>query len=258
MADGRPPGVRDPAHRVDLYCDGCGTYDRHPRHTFLGTGGTVTHKHMDCCHASGNCPDPHGLCATIMMASHRAHGDALVAWLEGRMAALGGGLTAWLQAGAPVMGGASGLDQARVVDWLNVIVGESAPGAGTAVLANGFTSGASSHGHIRLMTVNGSSTSNGTELSGGSYIPGTGIVYTTGTGGQFTAAAYSSGSGSTQTNANLSQAGMPAATTVGIEIWDSAGTPLRWAWAALATPVTTSSGNTLTFASGAILASLIA
>lgn len=253
---GYPPGVRPPGHRVDQRCDTCGTYDRHPRHIISGIAGALTVRHMDCCHNAGGCPGV--LCGTVARASRRAHGDDLTAWLEGRMATIGPGLTAWLTAGAPVMGGASGLDQARVNDWLDVIVGQSAPGAGTAVLANGFTAGASNHGHVRLMTTNGSSTGNGTELSGGSYVQGTGIVYTTGTSGTFTASTYSSGSGSTQTNAALSQAGMPAATTVGIEIWDSAATPLRWAWAALSSAITTNPGDTLTFSSGAILAALVA
>lgn len=151
---------------------------------------------------------------------------------------------------------ASGLDANRLTDILAVIVGQSAPGAGTAVLAHGFVAGASNQGHVRLMTTVGSSTVNGTELSGGSYIAGTGLVYTTGISGTFTAPAYGTGSGSTQTGATLSQAGMPAATTAGIETWDSAATPLRWTWGALASTVTTNNGDTLSFGSGAIVATL--
>lgn len=153
---------------------------------------------------------------------------------------------------------ASGLDQNRVVDFLQVVTGYSAPSAGTATLATGFTAGASNQGHIRLMTVNGSSTVNGTELAGGSYVAGTGIVYTTGTAGSFAAAAYSTSSGSIQTSATLSQAGMPAATTVGIEIWDSAATPKRWPWGSLASAITTNNGDTLSFGAGAIQATLVA
>lgn len=154
---------------------------------------------------------------------------------------------------------ASGMDQARVLDFLNVCVGQSAPAAGTAVLAAGFTSGASSLGHVRLMTVNGSSTANGTELaSSGSYVAGTGITYATGTSGAFAAAAYASTSGSISSNTTLSQSGMPAATIVGIEIWDSAATPKRWLWGSLTSSITTSSGDTLSFASAAIAATLAA
>ncbi len=151
---------------------------------------------------------------------------------------------------------ASGMDQNRVTDFLNVCVGYSAPGAGTAVLAVGFNSGASSLGHVRLMTANGSSTVNGTELaSGGSYVAVTGITYATGTSGAFSAAAYTT-AGTISSNTTLSQTGMPAATVAGIEIWDSAGTPKRWLWGALSSSVSTSSGDTLSFASAAIAATL--
>lgn len=240
-----------------MYCDSCRVVDIHPRHHHLGEAGVYVRKHMDCCEADG-CPDATGMCGTVRRAAARAHGDELIRWLEGRVNALGGDLTAWLQAGAPIMGGASGLDANRVVDFLQVAVGYSAPSAGTAVLAAGFNSGASSKGHLRLMTVNGSSTVNGTELAGGSYVPGTGIAFSTGTSGAFSAAAYASGSGTIQTNTTLSQAGMPAATTVGIEIWDSAGTPLRWPWGSLASAITTNNGDTLSFAAAAILATLVA
>ena len=252
-----PPGQRPLEDRIGQYCDACRIVDTHPRHHHLGADGTLVRKHMDCCEAGG-CPEGTGICGTVRRASGRAHGDDLIRWLHGRMSALEGELTGWLQAGAPIMGGASGIDANRIVDWLQVVVGYSAPSAGTAVLASGFNSGASSKGHLRLMTANGSSTSNGTELTGGSYVPVTGIAYSTGTSGAFSAAAYSSGSGSIQTGSTLSQAGMPAATTVGIEIWDSAATPLRWPWGSLASSITTNGGDTLSFAAAAILATLVA
>lgn len=250
-----PPGQRPPEDRIGTYCDSCRVVDTHPRHHHLGPGGVYTRKHMDCCEADG-CPEATGVCGTIRRASGRSHGDELTRWIEGRMTALGAEFHTWAQAGAPIMGGASGLDSNRVVDYLQVVVGYSAPAAGTAVLANGFVSGASSQGHIRLMTANGSSTSNGTELSGGSYVPGTGITYSTGTSGAFSAATYSSGSGSIQTGTSLSQAGMPAATTVGIEIWDS--TPKRWPWGSLASAITTNNGDTFSLAAAAVLATLVA
>lgn len=251
------PGVRPANHRVDLRCDLCGQFDRHPRHVHAGDDGTVTYRHMDCCDHAG-CHDDTGICGTILRASRNARGDQLRTWLEGRMGQLEGDLTRWLRAGAPIMGGASGMDANRVTDFLGVVTGYSAPAAGTAVLASGFVSGASSLGHLRLMTTNGSSTVNGTELSGGSYVQGTGITYATGTSGAFSAPAYGSVSGSVQTNTSLSQAGMPAATTAGIEIWDSAGTPKRWLWGALASAITTNNADTLSFGSGAVLATLVA
>jgi len=155
---------------------------------------------------------------------------------------------------------ASGMDSARVTDFLNVAVGESAPSAGTSALTNGFHAGASNQGHIRLITTGtpSSSTVDGSELSGGSYVAGTGIVYTTGTSGTFAAATYGTSSGSVQTNATLSQTGMPAATIGGVEIWDSAGTPLRWLWGTLTSQITTNNGDTLSFGSGAIVMTLVA
>jgi hypothetical protein len=161
---------------------------------------------------------------------------------------------------------ASGLDQNRVTDWLNATIGESCAsgGAHTAVLATAFSGSASLLGHIRLMTTNGSSTVNGTELSGGSYVQGTGVQYGAGTSGCFSAAAYSPGAGSTSNGTAVSQAGMPAATIQGIEIWDSAGTAPayaasnRWWWGALSSPVTTNNGDTLTFAISAVTVSLVA
>jgi hypothetical protein len=48
---------------------------------------------------------------------------------------------------------------------------------------------------------------------------------------------------------------MPAATIVAVEVWDSAGTPVRL-WQGSMTSKTTNSGDTLSFASGAITFSL--
>jgi hypothetical protein len=72
----------------------------------------------------------------------------------------------------------------------------------------------------RLMTANGSGTAAGTEVTGGSYVSQTA-----------TFAAASAGSKST--NANLTYTSMPAVTVVGVELWDSAGTPIRRWWGAL-------------------------
>lgn len=159
---------------------------------------------------------------------------------------------------------ASGLDQNRITDWLNVTIGQSATSGGshTGALAAPFSASASLLGHIRMMTANGNSTANGTELSGGSYVQGTGVQYGAGTSGCFSAATYGTGAGSTSNGSAVSQTGMPAATIQGIEIWDSAGTAPayaasnRWWWGALSSPVTTNSGDTLTFAIGAVTVTL--
>lgn len=161
----------------------------------------------------------------------------------------------------------SGLDQHRVLDWLDATVGESTNASNpyTAVLATPFSGSSSQFGHIRLMVTNGNSTSLGSELaSSASYVAGTGVEYGTGGSGCFPAATYgtSSASGSTSNGSAVSQTNMPAATINGIEIWDSAGaSPAyaasnRWWWGALSSPVTTNSGNTLTFGVGAVTVTL--
>ena len=100
----------------------------------------------------------------------------------------------------------------------------------------------------RLMTANGSATAAGTELatSGG---------YTSGTGAPTVTFAAASG-GSAASNSAITVTNMPAATIVGIELWDSAGTPVRKWWGALTDSKTTASGDTFTIAAGALTAAL--
>jgi len=104
---------------------------------------------------------------------------------------------------------------------------------------------------VRLMTANGSATANGTELgTGGSYTTAsTGI--NTGPGANWAAAS----AGSQATSAVCSQTGMPVATIVGIELWDSTATKIRTEWGSM-TSKTTASGDTLSFAIGAISSAL--
>jgi hypothetical protein len=96
----------------------------------------------------------------------------------------------------------------------------------------------------RLMTANGSASANGTELaSGGSYVAGTGL----------SPATFASASGeSASTSVALTQASMPAATIVGVELWDSAATPKRKWWGALSANKTTNAGDTFTIPSGSL------
>ncbi len=91
----------------------------------------------------------------------------------------------------------------------------------------------------RLMTTNGSSSTNGTEVTGGSY-----------TSQSVTFAAASSLSAAS--NAALNFTGMPAATVVGVELWDSAGSPVRKHWGALTANKTTNAGDTFSIASGSL------
>ncbi len=73
---------------------------------------------------------------------------------------------------------------------------------------------------LRLMTANGNDTTGGTQVTGGSYTSQTVT---------FSAAS----SGSTSNSADVTFTGMPSATVTGAEIWDSAGTPVRWWYGAL-------------------------
>lgn len=108
---------------------------------------------------------------------------------------------------------------------------------------------------LRLLTAIGSSTANGTELaSGGSYVASTGSNPTL-AGIALSWAA--SASGSQATNAIASQTNMPVATITSVEVWSTDATPgLRVEFGALTASKTTASGDTLSFASGAITSAL--
>jgi hypothetical protein len=96
---------------------------------------------------------------------------------------------------------------------------------------------------LALVTANGNDASAGTEVTGGSYA-------------RQTIAFDAAASGSIANNASISFTGMPAVTVVGIEIYDSAGTPKRLAYGALTTSRTVTAGDTVQFASSAITLSL--
>ena len=86
----------------------------------------------------------------------------------------------------------------------------------------------------------------GTEVTGGSYAMQT-IVFSDPT---------SAAPAVTSNNATISFTSMPATTVTDIGIWDSTGTPVRRAFGALTASKTTGSGDTLSFASGAITAQI--
>lgn len=96
---------------------------------------------------------------------------------------------------------------------------------------------------LALMTANGSDSAPGTEVTGGSY-------------SRQTIAFDAASSGSISNNAVINFTGMPAATVVGIEIYDNAGTPKRLAYGALTANKTTASGDTIQFGIGNITLSL--
>ena len=96
---------------------------------------------------------------------------------------------------------------------------------------------------LALVTANGDDASAGTEVTGGSYARQT-ITFTAADAGEIENASA------------ISFTAMPAVTVVGIEFYDSAGSPKRLAYGALTASRTVTSGDTVQFASGAITLSL--
>lgn len=101
----------------------------------------------------------------------------------------------------------------------------------------------------RLMTANGGPTSSGTELvSSGGYSGGASAPSVT-----FAPAASGQSASSTAVTIN----NMPAATIVGVELWDSDTlAPKRLWYGALTTSKTTNAGDTFTIAAGSLTAAL--
>lgn len=96
---------------------------------------------------------------------------------------------------------------------------------------------------LALMTANGNDSTPGTEVTGGSY-------------SRQTIAFNSASSGSVDNSAIINFTGMPAVTVVGIEVYDSTGTPQRLFYGALSESKTVASGDTVQFAAGSISLSL--
>ena len=96
---------------------------------------------------------------------------------------------------------------------------------------------------LALVTANGNDASAGTQVSGGSYVRQT-IAFTAASGG------------SIGNSASISFTGMPAVTVVGIELYDSAGSPKRLAYGALTSSRSITAGDTVQFAIGTITLSL--
>jgi hypothetical protein len=139
-------------------------------------------------------------------------------------------------------------DSARVAAILQAAYSATATG-GSLTPGTGGGSGfaISPPYHLRLTTSVGSNTSNGTEATG-TNCPG----YTAGgstLGTQFCAAP----SAGTQGNSNPVTWNATGTWTAvgGIEVWDTAATPLRWLQGALNSPVTgVTNGDSVAFAAG--------
>ena len=100
--------------------------------------------------------------------------------------------------------------------------------------------------HLRLMTAQGSNTSNGTELSATGYTAGGTTM------GNPSFGANSSGVSSSN-NAESWTAGAAWSAVTAVEIWDTTGTPIRLLQGAI-TSFTLSNGNTVNFAAAAVTA----
>jgi hypothetical protein len=85
---------------------------------------------------------------------------------------------------------------------------------------------------VALVTVVGTDTTAGTEVTGGSYA-------------RKTLTAGAAVNGATSNSADLIWTGMPAATVVGVDVWDSAGTPVRLWYGSLAANRTVLAGDEL-------------
>lgn len=96
---------------------------------------------------------------------------------------------------------------------------------------------------LALMTANGNDSTPGTEVTGGSYA-------------RQTIAWDPAASGVIDNTTTINFTDMPTCTVVGVEVYDSAGTPKRLMYGALATSKSVTSGDTLQFAAGAITFSL--
>ncbi len=95
---------------------------------------------------------------------------------------------------------------------------------------------------VRLLTANGTDTTAGTEVVGSGYTAG-------GKDATFTVAA----AGATSNTATIAWTSLDATNSiavVGVEVWDSAATPVRWWHGALTAPKTVSPGDPCEIAAG--------
>lgn len=131
----------------------------------------------------------------------------------------------------------SGLDQAEATRLMNASWGK-----------NGTYLAPTTPIRARLMSANGSASAAGTEVtnSGGS-------AYASQDASAATPVAVN---GVITSNLAITFTNMPAATIVGIELWDSAGTPRRIRFGSLTASKTTALGDSLTIASGSLVNTL--
>ncbi len=101
---------------------------------------------------------------------------------------------------------------------------------------------------LRLGTTAPTATSNMTELSSSGYTTGGTVM----TFNAASAAATSNSSTASWTNGGTTWS------LVGLELWDEAGTPLRWMWGTwTGQPISVANGNTFAIAAAGVAASLV-
>lgn len=131
------------------------------------------------------------------------------------------------------------LDQTEAINQLKAELGQATYPATTTPIMG------------RLMTAMGAnSASNGTEVanSGGSTYAAQNVGGSLGT-----AAANGTAGASSQNSSGVTWSNLPACTVVGIELWDSAGTPKRKRYGTLIASKTVSLGDSLTMAAAALM-----
>lgn len=132
------------------------------------------------------------------------------------------------------------IDQTRANEVLTWLHGGAAP---TALNATS---------RLRIYTAVGNATTEGTQVAtGGGYTGGN--TSTSGVALSWAAAS----AGSQATNAVAQVTNYPRSETVtAVEVWDGAASPKRAEWGSLTTSRAMASGDTLSFASGAITSAL--
>lgn len=128
------------------------------------------------------------------------------------------------------------LDQAEATRLVDAMLGKATYSAPTTPMM------------ARLMSANGSASVNGTELTnaGGSAYAAQNVT---------TAMPAGSTNGSIANSTAITYTNMPAATSVGVEVWSS-GTARRAMYGALTASKTTALGDSLTFSAAALVLSL--
>ena len=96
---------------------------------------------------------------------------------------------------------------------------------------------------LALVTVTGSASAAGTEVTGGSYA-------------RQTLAMTSASAGSTPNTSLITFSAMPASTVTGVDVFDSNGTPRRCWWGNLTASKVLGSGDSISFSASAIAATL--